>query len=66
MAYFSRVEDYSIHDNGFYGEPEITYGSERKDDTPPPTPPTSTSGAWDDFQRELENIRSIGSNEHTR
>ena len=64
MAYYSKVEEYSIHDNGFYGEVEITYGPEKKDETPPPPP--SAASAWDSYQHERERAHSIGSNEHTR
>lgn len=60
MSWFSKTEDYSTKDSGFYGEPEITYGS-KKDDSGS----SSTSGAWDDYQREREHIIS-SCNDHTR
>jgi hypothetical protein len=53
MSWFSKTEDYSTNDRGFYGEPEITYGS-KKDDSES----SSTSGAWDAFQHERERIIS--------
>ncbi|MBQ2243945.1 MAG: hypothetical protein II318_07040 [Bacteroidales bacterium] len=62
MSWFSRTEDYSTKDSGFYGEPEITYGS-KKDDTGSSS--SSTSGAWDDFQREREYVYSV-SKQHSR
>lgn len=55
MSWFSRTEDYSTKDSGFYGEPEITYGS-KNDDTAPSS--TSPAGAWDDYQREREYVSS--------
>lgn len=60
MSWFSKTEDYSTKDSGFYGEPEITYGS-KKDDSGS----SSTSGACDDYQRERERIIS-SCNDHTR
>jgi len=63
MSWFSKEEDYSIHDNGFYGEPEITYGPTDEDK---PAPSASTSGAWDDYQHEREYISSIGNGGYSR
>lgn len=51
MSWFSKEEDYSIHDNGFYGEPEIIYGS-TEDDSSDSTPGPQGTGGWDDFQHE--------------
>lgn len=51
MSWFSCTEDYSLSDNGFYGDCEITYGSNGDDDT---SGSSSTSGAWDDYQHERE------------
>ena len=51
MSWFSRTEDYSLEDNGFYGEPEITFGPITDDSD---SGSSSTSGAWDDFQHERE------------
>lgn len=62
MSWFSKKEDYSTKESGFYGEPEITYGS-KKDDSGSGS--SSTSGAWDDFQHERERIIS-SCNDHTR
>lgn len=62
MAWFSKTVDYSTKDSGFYGEPEITYGS-KKDDSGSGT--SSTSGAWGDYQRERERIISSFNN-HSR
>lgn len=55
MSWFSRTEDYSLVDNGFYGEPEVTFGSTTDDSD---SSSSSTSGAWDDFQHERECILS--------
>ncbi len=63
MSWFSCTEDYSLKEDNFYGEPEITYGS-KKDDTDPET--SSSSGAWDNFQHELVNIISCANNEKSR
>ena len=57
MSWFSRTEEYSIDDNGFYGEPEITYGPST-DETDSSSSSSSTSGAWDDYQHEREYISS--------
>lgn len=62
MSWFSRTEDYSTNDSGFYGEPEIAYGA-KKDDTDPESPPPS--GPWDDYQREREYVSSL-MDEHSR
>ena len=51
MSWFSRTEDYSLEDNGFYGEPEITFGPTTDDSD---SGSSSTSGAWDDYQHERE------------
>ena len=53
MSWFTRTEDYSTKES-FYGESEITYGS--KNDSGSSS--TSTSGPWDDYQREREHISS--------
>lgn len=58
MSWFSRTEDYSINDNGFYGEPGITYGSKNDSDSDTDSGSTSASGAWDDYQHEREHISS--------
>ena len=29
MSWFSKTEDYSTKNSGFYSEPEITYGSKK-------------------------------------
>ena len=58
MSWFSRTEDYSTKESGFYGEPEITYGSKNDSDSDSGSGSTSTSGAWDDYQREREYITS--------
>lgn len=55
MSWFSRTEDYSLEDNGFYGEPEITFGPITDDSD---SGSSSTSGAWDDFQHEREYMSS--------
>lgn len=62
MSWFSKTEDYSTKDSGFYGEPEITYGS-KKDDSGSGS--SSTSGAWDDYQHERDRIIS-SCNDHIR
>lgn len=62
MSWFSKKEDYTTKESGFYGEPEITYGS-KKDDSGSGS--SSTSGAWDDFQREREYLY-WSCNDHTR
>lgn len=62
MSWFTKTEDYSTKDSGFYGEPEITYGS-KKDDSGSGS--SSTSGAWDDYQHEREHIYSYN-NGHSR
>lgn len=63
MSWFSKIEDYSLKNNDFYGKPSITYGS-KKDDTGSGSSSTSgsTSGAWDDFQHERERICSSSKN----
>ena len=62
MSWFSKTEEYSTKDSGFYGEPEITYGS-KKDESDSES--SSTSGPWDDFQREREYLYE-SCNDHTR
>lgn len=64
MSWFSKEEDYSIHDNGFYGEPEITYG--HKDDDDSSSSLTSASGTWDDYQHEPEYVLSCVNNGYSR
>lgn len=56
MSWFSKTEDYSTEDSGFYGEVEVTYGPEKKDDSDSDS--SSSSGAWDDWQHERESIIS--------
>lgn len=56
MSWFSKTEDYSTKDSGFYGEQEVTYGPEKKEDSDSGS--SSSSGAWDDWQHERENITS--------
>lgn len=56
MSWFSKTEDYSTVDSGFYGEVEVTYGPEKKDDSGSGS--SSSSGGWDDYQRERTNIIS--------
>lgn len=60
---FSCTEDYSTEDSGFYVEPTITYGP--SDEGSSSTSSSSTSGAWDDYQHELEYISS-NDDVHTR
>lgn len=62
MSWFSKTEVYSTKDSGFYGEPEITYGSKKEDSG---SGSSSTSGAWGDFQHERERIIS-SCNDRTR
>lgn len=62
MSWFSKTEDYSTKDSGFYDESEITCGS--KNDNPD-SGSSSTAGAWDDFQHEREYIYELY-NVHTR
>ena len=62
MSWFSKTEDYSTKDSGFYGEPEINK-RKKKDDSGSGS--SSTSGAWDDYQHEREHIIS-SCNGHTR
>lgn len=49
MSWFSRTDDYSIENSGFYAEPEITYGPSEEGSS---SSTSSTSGAWDDYQHE--------------
>jgi len=64
MSWFSKEESYSINnDNGFYGEPEITYGTDSDSST---SGSSSTSGAWDDYQHEREQITSYGNDGYSR
>lgn len=57
MSWFSKTEDYNpTVDSGFYGEVEVTYGPEKKDDSGSGS--SSSSGGWDDYQRERTNIIS--------
>lgn len=63
MSWFSRTEDYSIEDSGFYGEPTIIYGS-TDDDSSSSSSSTSTGGGpFDDFQNEYV---SYCCTQHTR
>ena len=62
MSWFSKTEVYSTKDSGFYGEPEITYGSKKEDSG---SGSSSTSSAWGDFQHERERIIS-SCNDRTR
>lgn len=55
MSWFSKTEDYSTKDSGFYGKPEITSGS-KKDGSG--SGPSSTSGTWDAYQHERERVMS--------
>lgn len=66
MSWFSKTEDYSIEDSGFYGEPEITYGLSKPSDSDSTSGSSSTSGAWDDYQHEREYVSSCWNNGHSR
>lgn len=63
---FSKEEEYSIHDSGFYGEPEITFGSGSASTSTSSSSSTSTSGAWDDKQHEREYIATYINNSRSR
>lgn len=63
MSWFSSTEDYSINDNGFYGEPEITYGS---DDTSSSSSSSSASGAWGDYQHECQYLGGLIDDQYSR
>lgn len=58
MSWFSRTEDYSVKDSGFYDEPEITYGPSDEGSSSS-TSSSSSSGGWDDYQHEREYISSL-------
>lgn len=58
--YYSSTEDYSLNDN-FYGETEITYGSDS--DSSSSSSSTTTDGPFDDYQNEYV---SYCCNQHTR
>lgn len=64
MSWFSSTEDYSINDTGFYGEPEITYGTSDDDSSTDSYP--SSSGPWDDYQHEREYLGGWIDDQHTR
>ena len=51
MSWFSRTEEYSTENNGFYSEPEITYVS-TEDDSSDSTLGSPESGRWDGYQYE--------------
>jgi len=63
MSWFSKTEEYSIKDDGFYGEPKVTYGSTDDDST---TGSSSPSGGWDDYQHEREYVSSGWGNDKSR
>ncbi len=65
MSLLSKEEGYSTKDSGFYGEPEITYGSKNSVSGSSSGSPSGSS-PFDDYQNVREMITSTYNNGRSR